>query len=43
VQLLKGAQVQQLVVTGAGHLSSVERPAAVLPALDQWLGSGLTS
>ena len=37
VQLLDGANVDQLVVPGAGHLSSIERPTVVLPAIDRWL------
>jgi pimeloyl-ACP methyl ester carboxylesterase len=39
VQLLHGAQVDRLVVAGAGHLSSLERPAVVLAAIDRELAA----
>ena len=40
VQLLEGARVEQLVVAGSGHLSSLERPDVVIPAIDTWLHRG---
>ncbi len=43
VQLLDAARVEQLVVADSGHLSSLERPAVVIPAIDTWLHAGTAS
>ena len=43
VHLLEGARVEQLIVAGSGHLSSLERPEVVIPAIDIWLHAGAAS
>ena len=40
VELLGGAQIEQLVVERSGHLSSLERPEVVLPEMNTWLTAG---